>query len=48
MVNILLPTLPNAHQGVFPKTGGIGTIVYILVGSTFMILTICSFRRKQL
>ncbi|MCC9835060.1 hypothetical protein HK181_08260, partial [Streptococcus agalactiae] len=25
-----------------------GTIVYILVGSTFMILTICSFRRKQL
>lgn len=44
----LITNTPKRPPGVFPKTGGIGTIVYILVGSTFMILTICSFRRKQL
>ncbi|EPV41457.1 cell wall surface anchor protein [Streptococcus agalactiae GB00888] len=44
----LITNTPKRPPGVFPKTGGIGTIVCILVGSTFMILTICSFRRKQL
>ncbi|WP_269194893.1 SpaA isopeptide-forming pilin-related protein [Streptococcus dysgalactiae] len=43
----LITNTPKRPPSVFPKTGGIGTIVYILVGCTLMIVATGSFRRNQ-